>query len=748
MSSDKQTTQIENIDLDDAEGFDYSLAQPLFEDIEKTGRHYDLEKIRRAYRYAKILHEGQRRSSGEPYICHPVEVARIILTLGVDTDSVCAALLHDTVEDCGATVEGISRLFGEDCAMLVDGVTKLVHIPFTDKEDIHLENLRKMFLAMSKDIRVIFIKLCDRVHNMRTLGARPPEKQRITALETMQVYAPIAHRLGMQKIKHELEEFSLRYLDPIGYQRVREDVDKRYGLNADFLIKARAQIEEKLRSLGFSFRMEGRVKSAYSIYRKMYEQGKSFDEIYDFYALRVITSTELECYTVLGVMHDMFKSMPGRFKDYISTPKPNMYRSLHTTVIGRDGIPFEVQIRTEEMDRVAEFGIAAHWKYKSGEGASSADEKLGWIAKIIESEDYTSDPDEFLRSLKIDLFHDETFVFTPKGDVVTLPQGSTLIDFAYAIHSAVGNKMTGAKINGMIAPIDSVPENGQIVEIITSSSSKGPSRDWLKIVKTAEARNKIRQYFKKEQRGENIVVGRAEVERELKKYGRAYTEAQKNEILIAVAERIGIHSVDDLYNTIGYGGLSVSKIALKLHDEFERVVKEPEEELPINPEDIITKPRKTSSGGVIIDGVEGCAVKFARCCNPLPGDSIIGFITKGYGVSIHRRDCKNVVSALEDPENESRFITAHWEGSAASSARYNDYSAQLSIIVEDRIKMLADISSALADMKVSIHALNTVNRPDGLALLNIVVGCRNLDHFKSIIAKMNSISGVVSVDRA
>ena len=455
--------------------------------LEKTGKKYDIEKIKKAYLYAEELHRGQFRNSGEEYITHPVAVAEIVAGLELDTDSICAALLHDTVEDCGTKVniEKIKKEFGPEVASLVDGLTKLVQIPFDDKEEEHIENLRKMFLAMSKDIRVIFIKLCDRLHNMRTLDAKPESKRRQTALETMHVYAPLAHRLGMQRMKQELEMLSLSYLDPIGYNEVKTDIERRYGQNRNFIEKARSQISDKLTEAGLKFALEGRVKSVYSIYRKMYQQNKSFDEIYDFYALRVIVDTELECYTVLGIIHDMFKSVPGRFKDYISTPKPNMYRSLHTTVIGRDGIPFEVKIRTWEMHQIAEYGIAAHWKYKSGEESKEdVDRKLEWVSKLIDTENDTRDPDEFLQALKIDIFHDETFVFTPKGDVVTLPQGATVIDFAYAIHSAVGNKMVGAKINGMIVPIDRIPQNGEIVEIITSPTSKGPSRDWLKIVKT------------------------------------------------------------------------------------------------------------------------------------------------------------------------------------------------------------------------------------------------------------------------
>ncbi|MBP3397152.1 MAG: bifunctional (p)ppGpp synthetase/guanosine-3',5'-bis(diphosphate) 3'-pyrophosphohydrolase, partial [Clostridia bacterium] len=467
----------------------------LLEILEATGNHYNIEKIKKAYEYAAMLHEGQLRKSGDAYISHPIAVAEIVATLGLDSDSICAALLHDTVEDCGEKTDlrEIEKRFGADVAVLVDGLTKIVMLQVEDKEEAHIETLRKMLLAMSRDVRVIFIKLCDRLHNMRTLSAKSDQKQRTTALETMHVYAPLAHRLGMQRIKQELENLGLRYLDPYGYAEVQADIEKKYGQHTDFVEHIRTEVDRKMRENNIPFTLEGRIKSVYSIYKKMYNQNKSFDEIYDFYALRIIVDTELECYTALGLIHEMYHSMPGRFKDYISTPKPNLYRSLHTTVIGRYGIPFEVQIRTREMHEIAEYGIAAHWKYKSGEKSKEdMDKKLAWVSRLIENEEETHDPDEFIHAFKTDIFQDETFVFTPKGDVITLARGATVIDFAYSIHSAVGNKMTGAKINGMIVPIDRVPQNGEIVEIITSGASKGPSRDWLNIVKTGEARSKIR----------------------------------------------------------------------------------------------------------------------------------------------------------------------------------------------------------------------------------------------------------------
>ena len=732
----------------------YTQIENLLSLLEKTGKNYDIEKIKRAYTYAAELHEGQYRVSGEPYISHPIAVAEILAGLELDTDSVCAALLHDTVEDCSdkTSLDYIEKEYGREVAILVDGLTKDVQFNVADKEEAEIENLRKMLIAMSKDIRVIFIKLCDRLHNMRTLDAKPEAKRRETALETMHVFAPLAHRLGIQKIKQELEKLSLSYLDPIGFAEVQGDIDRKFGQNKNFIENCRENVSEKLGEYNIKFTLEGRVKTVYSIYKKMYNQNKSFDEIYDFYALRIIVETELECYTVLGIIHEMYKSIPGRFKDYISTPKPNLYRSLHTTVIGHDGIPFEVQIRTYEMHQIAEYGIAAHWKYKSGgiKSREEVDRKLEWVAKLVETNDETMDPDEFLSTLKIDIFHDETFVFTPKGDVIVLPQGATLIDFAYAIHSAVGNKMIGAKINGAIAPIDSIPKNGEIVEIITSNGSKGPSRDWLKIVKTSEARTKIRQWFKKEKRSENIVVGRAEIDKEFKKYGRAYTEAQRYEILTNTAARIGIKSEEDLCNTIGYGGLSVAKISGRLKDEFDRIVKPMQPPVLVqSPEQIPTQmptKRHKTGGGVIVDGQSGCLVKLAKCCNPLPGDKLIGFITKGFGISIHKCDCPNILSAREKGENKERFVEAHWDESMREISGQT-FEAVLQLYANQSLTLLADVSSALSELKVALLSINYQTKADGDVVISLNVGCRNIDHIKSIVSRLKAINGVVDVRR-
>lgn len=717
--------------------------------LENSGKQYNIEKISDAYKYASDLHAGQYRLSGEPYISHPLAVAEIVAGLHLDTDSICAALLHDTVEDCAdkTNLTEIEKLFGPTVAMLVDGLTKIVALSVEDKEEEHIENLRKMLLAMSKDIRVIFIKLCDRLHNMRTLGAKPEAKQRIIALETMQVYAPLAHRLGMQKVKQELENLGLFYLDPIGYKEVHDDIEKKYGNHRDFIDNIRSYVDSKLKEYNIKFSLEGRIKTVYSIYKKMYNQNKSFDEIYDFYALRIIVDTELECYTVLGIIHELFNSMPGRFKDYISTPKPNMYRSLHTTVIGRDGIPFEVQIRTREMHEIAEYGVAAHWKYKSGEQSGiDMDKKLEWIARLIETEDATSDPDEFMSALKTDVFHDETYVFTPKGDVIALPYGSTVIDFAYAIHSAVGNKMVGAKINGMIVPIDRVPQNGEIVDIITSSTSKGPSRDWLKIVHTSEARTKIRSWFKKEKRTENIQVGRAAIDSELKRIGRPYTEAQFMSVCENVATRNGFSNAEDMFNTIGYGGVSLSKLISKLKDEFDRTVKSEEPEQIITVENVVTKKPKNikTDSGVIVDGSSGCSVKFAKCCTPLPGDSIIGFITKGFGISVHKRDCPKVVEGMHDLTKADRWIPVEWE---KREAQNDVFESLISIIAQNNITVIADVTSALAEMKVAILQINSQNRQDGSVSITVKIACKNIDHYNSIVSRLRSLKQVVSITR-
>ncbi len=744
-----------NIIIDNMENSDPQGIEKILSVIRGSEKHYDVEKISRAYLYAKALHEGQFRMSGEPYISHPIAVAEIVTTLGLDTDSICAAFLHDTVEDCPdkTNLEIINQRFGPEVAMLVDGLTKMKVINVEDKEEANMENIRKMLLAMSKDIRVIFIKLCDRLHNMRTLSAKREEKRRVTALETMHVYAPLAHRLGMQRMKQELENLALSHLDPIGYTEVSNDIEKKYGQNQNFIENTKAFVSEKLDEYRINFTLEGRVKTVYSIYRKMFNQNKSFDEIYDFYAIRIIVDTELECYTALGIIHELFKSIPGRFKDYISTPKPNMYQSLHTTVIGRDGIPFEVQIRTREMHHVAEYGIAAHWKYKSGERSQEdIDKKLSWIAKLIDAESNALETEDFMHALKIDIFSDETFVFTPKGDVIALPVGSTIIDFAYAIHSQVGNRMVGAKINGMIAPIDRVPQTGEIVEIITSASAKGPSRDWLKIVKTSEARSKIRQWFKKEKRAENIKIGQTEIDRELSRYRVRPTEAQKLEIVTCAARRLGMNEADDLYNALGYNGVTMTRVATKLKGEYERIVK-PDDSAPLITETEQVKTQKSkkirSNSGIVVDGEYGCEVKFAKCCNPLPGDAIVGFITKGYGISVHKCDCPNVISGRKNPELSGRWVNTEWDTDYENATDQGKtlYEVMLQVFAENDIMLLANITSALADMKVLLLSINTKKRTESDIVINLTVGCKNIEHFNSILSRLKNINHVHSIQR-
>lgn len=735
--------------------------EKLLSELENSDKKYDLNKIKNAYEWARTLHEGQFRKSGEPYITHPLSVACIVAQLELDTDSVCAALLHDTLEDCKdkVTLETLTEMFGTETALLVDGLTKLPNVYFEDKEEASIENTRKLFLAMNHDIRVIFIKFADRLHNLRTLDAKSERSQRSIALETMHLYAPLAHRLGVQKIKSELENLALKYLDPIGFAEVKNDVELKYGQNKDFLEEAKSQILDKLTEVGIKNKLEGRVKSIYSIYKKMYNQNKSFDEIYDFYAIRIIVDTELECYTVLGLIHEMFKLMPGRFKDYISTPKPNMYRSLHTTVIGRHGIPFEVQIRTWEMHAVAEYGIAAHWMYKSGEvDKENIAEKLQWIRMLIENEKDAGDSEEYLRPLKIDLYEDETFIFTPKGDVKSLPYGSNTIDFAYSIHSQIGDKMIGAKVNGVIVPIDTVLQTGDICEIVTSSSSKGPSRDWLKIVKTSEARNKIRMWFKREKRDDNIIEGKAEIEREFRRFGKAYTEAQKNDVVSAVARRSGFTDVDDFYNNIGYGGVSVSKFSARLKDEFDRKVNV--ESVSKNPiEDIVTEKPKSNetkrskitsaSQSVVVDSIDNCQVRFAKCCNALPGDSIIGFVTRGFGVSVHKYDCPNAKAGLAKEDEKDRWVTVRWSRTSLEQGENTTgaFEAIIQIYAYNSFKVFAEITAVFSDMKVAVHSMNSKETGNDNMIINLTITCRNTAHVESIRARLKKIKDVIDVTR-
>ena len=717
--------------------------EEFYEKIKKIYSDIELENIRHAYEVAKQAHKAQLRRSGEPYIIHPIAVAGILADLGMDSQSLIAALLHDTVEDTEITNEDIVKNFGEEIAQLVDGVTKLAKVPTETKAEAQAENIRKMLLAMSNDIRVIIIKLADRLHNMRTINYVREEKRRETALETLEIYAPIAHRLGIRTIKEELEDLAIICLDPVAYREIEEYLNAQSGSRLEFLDDIINKIRDRISPMVSGSKVEGRIKSVHGIYRKMYIQGKNFDEIYDIYAVRIIVESVIDCYNCLGVIHDMFRPLPNRFKDYISTPKPNMYQSLHTTVIGKEGIPFEVQIRTWEMHHTAEYGIAAHWKYKLGGGAAGGkfEERLSWIRQLLESQNDSEDVEDIVRTIKSDLVPEEVFVFTPKGDVISLPVGATVIDFAYAIHSAIGNRMIGAKVDGRIVPIDYQVKTGEIVDILTSSQTgKGPSRDWLKIVKTSEARSKIRNWFKKERREENIAEGRAEVEREFRRSFIRLPDDEMKQFLQHIAERQHFDTVDDFYAAIGYGGVSLIRMMPHIKDEYLKIVKS-----SAPPEVVLTQPKKRvkSSEGVVVEGIDNCLVKFSRCCNPLPGDEIIGFITRGHGVSIHTKDCSNVPADLEHCPDRDRWIKTYWD-----STIKEDFRATLMISCLNRVGMLADISVQLANMRVMINDINTRNFKDGRSTFAMTITVSGIEHLKSVAAKLERIDGVLSVERA
>ena len=716
--------------------------EELLTALKQSDKTYDIEKIQRAYECAARFHDGQFRQSGEPYISHPVSVALILVGLGMDTDCLCAALLHDVVEDTDATLEGIRKQFGHDVALMVDGVTKLGQIPLTTKEEQQSENVRKMLLAMSEDIRVIIIKLADRLHNMRTLSFKSERKQREISLETMEIYAPIAHRLGIRGVKEELEDLALRYLDPVGYKEIEDTLELKKPEREAFIVEIKAKIAERLKEYGIEPHIEGRVKSIYGIYRKVYMMGKSFEEIYDIYAVRVIVNTVIECYNILGIIHDLFRPIPNRFKDYISTPKPNMYQSLHTTVIDKKGIPFEIQIRTWDMHYTAEFGIAAHWKYKAGiQGKDKLEERLAWIRQMIENQQEAEGAEDIVKNIKNDLAVDDVFVFTPKGDVKSLPVGSTIVDFAYAIHTAVGNRMTGAKVDGRIVPLDYQVKTGEIVEILTSKTEAGPNRNWLTIAKTSEARNKIRAWFKKERKEENIAEGKAEFERELKRNYIHYEGDEYQALLESLVKRYHRESVDDFYAAIGYGGILLSRVMPRVKDDYARQQKTAliaQAELG----DVKPTARKNSSG-VIVEGINNCLVKFAQCCNPLPGDDIVGFITRGYGVSVHKRDCQNVQASMNDAIQRERWVAVRWADRSSSQFR-----STLDIVARNSNSMLADISVALANMRVPTHEFNARELKNGNINVLVTISTQGLEHLSSIIQKISKVPGVLSVERS
>ena len=718
----------------------------LLEGLRDSFSENDITRIRKAFELADESHKDQKRRSGEPYIIHPVAVAKILADMGMDADSICAALLHDVVEDTEKTAEDIRQMFGEDVELLVEGVTKLGQIPLSaSKEEAQSENIRKMFLAMSRDIRVIIIKLADRVHNMRTLRFMPEEKQRYKARETLEIYAPIAHRLGIRAFKEELEDLAISFLDPVTYNEIANTLEKQVESRQVFLENIKQEILERVRQDVPNVHIEGRIKSVHGIYRKTYVKGKTFDEIYDIYAVRLIVDSVYECYCCLGVIHDMFNPLPGRFKDYISTPKPNMYQSLHTTVISRAGVPFEVQIRTWEMHHTAEYGIAAHWKYKLGmNGKVKFEERLSWIRQLLENQKESDDVEDIVKTIKTDFVPDEVFVFTPKGDVISLPMGSCIIDFAYAIHSGVGNRMIGAKVDGRIKTLDHKINNGEIIEILTTSSqSKGPSRDWLKIARTTSAKQKIRQWFKKEKREENILEGRAEVEREFKRNNISLPEKQMIEFLTKVAERQHCNTLDDFFAAIGYGGIVFTNLIPRIKDEYQKLVKETQPQ----PEHVaITQPPKKavkSAEGIIIEGIDNCLIKFSRCCDPLPGDDIIGFITRGHGVSIHTRKCTNVPKDISLAAEPERWIKATWDTKVN-----NSYRVTLAVTCMDRVGMLADLSAVIANMHVMIHSIFTKDGNDGRSTIYMTITVNGAEHMKSVCEKLRKVKGVLSTERS
>ena len=704
------------------------------------------EKIRRAYRFAAQAHQDQLRRSGEPYIMHPVAVACIIDQMGLDAESVMAGLLHDTVEDTPVTREDIAREFGAPVAMLVDGVTKLTkmeHTSYSTKEEQQMEDLRKMFIAMAKDIRVIMIKLADRLHNMRTIQYQKVQKQRDISVETMEIYAPLAHRLGMQGVKWELEDRSLKILDPVGYKEISDFLeDKSHGFAA-FLEETKKRIQEKLEQAGIACQVKARLKSVYSIYRKLYGQNLSFAELYDICATRVIVKELTDCYNVLGLIHDLYKPVPGRVKDYISTPKPNGYQSLHTVVIGSEGIPFEVQIRTEEMDHRAEYGIAAHWKYKDGLKGSQKEEAFAWVRQLIETQQDT-DASDFIKNIKTDLFADEVYVFTPRGDVINLPQGATPIDFAYAIHSAVGNRMTGAKVNGRIVPIDYQLKSGEIVDVITSKTAAGPKRDWMQIVKTNGARTKIKQWFKKERRDENIEQGKAALDRELRA-NLLYDAFQQPELQSLILKRLEMPDLTELYASLGYGGIAMSRVIAKVRDELQRQRAAEQKEAKLEAKlaaQTARAQRSVADTGVIVEGLDNCLVKFAKCCSPLPGDPIIGFVTRGYGVSVHRQDCANVRAALQNKPDDGRWIRTEW----AMNERHQ-YRAGIRVTTKSRVGAITDVLTVLTNMKINVSEMNAKEMDDGQCDLFLTITVSDAEQMELVLSRILRANGVIQARR-
>ncbi len=725
----------------------------MYADLEKkiraAGHSMDLGRIRAAYDMAKRAHEGQLRKDGSPYVTHCVAAADISVDLGLDEDSICAALLHDVIEDTALTHADIAHSFGSAVADIVEGVTKLTRVQYTSKEDEQMENLRKMLMAMAKDIRVILIKIADRLHNMRTMDYQTPDKQRTKSLETMEIYAPIAHRLGMQQAKWELEDLSLRYLDPAGYKEITDYLNSRMADLEGFMSSVDEKIQTRLESEGIQASIFSRIKHVYSIYRKMYAQKLDINGIFDLCAFRVIVDSLPDCYNVLGVIHDMFKPVPGRFKDYISTPKPNMYQSLHTTVIGSEGIPFEVQIRTWEMHHTAEYGIAAHWKYKMDGGGSAVregdEEKFAWVRHLLEDQQ-ESDAQDFFHDLKIDMFADEVFVFSPKGDVINLPAGATPIDFAYNIHSDVGNHMVGAKVNGRIVTFDYALQNGDIVEIRTSKSAPGPSRDWLNIVKSGSARTKIKQWYKKERREENILRGMEMLEDELRHNDLDLDDMQDEAIMAPVLKRLSYATADDMYAAIGYGGVTAVRVANRMRDEQKALLAEKKsvlDKVSAAAERREERARKEGKAvhGILVEGLDNCLVKFSRCCTPVPGDEIIGFITRGQGVSIHRKDCQNYRRRKADDASEGRWIKVTWASQITDS-----YVTTITIAAKDRSGLVMDIATVLNSLNAKVRNLSARDN-SGLALVVITLEVQGSAELRQIMNKLAAVPSVTEVSR-
>lgn len=705
----------------------------------------DMALIDRAVDYANQKHKLQKRKDGSPYIIHPLAVAQIVAEMGLDCDAILGALLHDCIEDTDASHEDIEKIFGPTVAELVEGVTKLTRANFSSSEQAQMENLRKMFMAMSKDIRVVLIKIADRLHNMRTMQYQTPEKQIQKCRETMDVYAPLAHRLGMQKIKWELEDTALRYLAPMEYNEIMSYLQAHKEKDEAFMRTIQDKITQRLTSVGIHNTTYGRIKHVYSIYRKMLAQGKTIDELYDIYAFRVIVDTIPDCYNVLGHVHDLFSLVPGRFKDYISTPKPNMYQSLHTTVIGSQGIPFEVQIRTWQMHETAEYGIAAHWKYKQGTGTGT-ERDFEWVRRLLESQQ-DSDAEEFVQSMKIDMFDDEVFVYTPKGRIVSLPAGSTPIDFAYAIHSGVGNSMIGAKVNNRIANIDTTLKNGDIVEVLTSKSAKGPSRDWLTICKSNQARTKIKQWFKKEKREENIVHGRASFESEMKRVGLPLTAATDPELEAQLLKKLSFDTWDDMFAAIGYGGLTAAKAVGRIRDDINKALKQqtaeklPQSPLRFRPDSEAVTQNRHAVNGVIVEDIDSCMIKFAKCCTPVPGDPIVGFITKGFGVSIHRADCPNAQNR-EDPRQAARWVRVRW---ATQEEQPFETTLELDCITRDGL--ILDVAMVLSTARVRVKEMSGKDLPGGRSAITIRFEVKDVAELESVRTKLLNIRDVVGSRR-